>query len=119
MKKQLAGCGQGRKIRLVSAVVSVMVMLTMVGINSVFASALLFDRGLPTTNLTVTLPDLAAAMLPGHLQIPAGGLVMTSISTAPGTYTIDTLRVWVVGDVVGAPNLYADTTFTLWGGALY
>lgn len=116
MKKRDAAHGQRQKMRLVSTVVFVMLMLTIVGINSSFASSLLFDRGLPTAILNgstvANRSNVAWAFTNANWGVGDDFTINGS-----GPYRVDTLRTWIVGDIVGQPNAYANTTFTLWGGA--
>ena len=115
MKNQHAARGQWQKMRFVSTVVCVMVMLTIVGINSVFASTMLFDRGLPTANLNDAAGSLRSNVA-WAFDDPSWAYGDDFNINGSGEYRVDTLRVWVVGGLLGEPNLYANTTFTLWGG---
>lgn len=116
MKKQDAACRHGKKMRFVSTVVCVMVMLAIVGINSAFASALLFDRGLPTANLNDSAGDNRSNVAWAH-EDPSWAFGDDFSINGIGPYRVDTLRAWIVGEAVGEPSAYADTKFTLWGGA--
>jgi hypothetical protein len=91
-----------------------MVLLAMGGGGSAFASPLV-DRGLPTANLNDAAgsnrSNVAWALDPGW------GVGDKFTIGRSGSYRIDTLRLWVVGEASGESLYYAGTTFTLWGSS--
>jgi len=102
--------GQSLKMKFVSMGVCVLVMLTMLGINPAFATALLVDRGLPTINLN-NAAGASRSNVAWTFTNPNWGVGDDFIVDGNGTFKVDTLRTWVIGD-------YANTSFTLWGGDL-
>jgi hypothetical protein len=110
------------------------VMLITLGFSiGVGQADLLVDRGLPTANLND--PGFNRSNASFGFQVPT--IAGDTFSAADGhTYTLDTLRVWVVGDSPAAISLYGgykadpggikeistiftDTVVTYTGGALY
>lgn len=117
MGKQHAERGQGRKMRLVSTVVWVVALLLIAGINTAFASSLLVDRGLPTAHLNHTAGAGRSNVAWALEKAKQGWAVGDDFTIGrSGSYRIDTLRLWVVGEASGESPYYAGTTFTLWGG---
>lgn len=117
MNEEQLPYGRVTKARLVATVVCV-VMLAIVGSNSAFASSLLTDRGLPAANLNDAAGSNRSNVAWALENANEGWGVGDDFSVGrSGTYRIDTLRLWVVGEASGESPYYAGTTFTLWGSS--
>lgn len=110
-------CGKRGGMRLVSTVVWVAALLLIAGIHSAFASSMLIDRGLPTAHLNDASGSDRSNVAWALNNASGGWAVGDDFSiNGSGSYRINTLRLWVVGEATGEPRAYAETSFTLWGG---
>lgn len=93
-------------------VVLLMVLGLIIGGSGLASADLLFDRGLPTTNLNnaaganrsnVLWADWESSNTPSEYWVNGDDVVFTN----PGTYHIDTVRVWTTSDPTTGLSLLA------------
>jgi hypothetical protein len=107
----------------IASVAMALSMLVLLQATALAQSTMLVDRGLPTSNLNnaagtnrsnVSWADFETSSPPTEYWLPGDDF---SIS-ASGKYKIDTIRVWIVGDVPGGKGKDGKTHLTLWGGTV-